>query len=105
MNNIYLKFYITKRERFKRWKTFKECFKTMLKETEDYYNEFGKDGFLSERIYKEDIKIIAMREAKREWNSDKVCNFEIHSVPIKKNLEKYQINIIENTKNFVRWVE
>lgn len=104
MNKQPLKYYLKKNNQEK-WKDFKECFQHYKKEITEYYEEHGKDGFLSERIHKRDIENIARKKANRDWNEMNNCKLQIDWITVNPKTEKEQILQIENTKTFVRWIE
>lgn len=90
----------------KRNVTYDELYKEEFASTMKYYTEYGKDGFLSERIFLEDVKHIAERNAKNEFNKIQNCAYTIqHFVIHDKKIEQSQKSMIENRKDFIRWLK
>ena len=86
--------------------TYEEIYKRVFVETNEYYLKFGKDGFLSEKMYFEDIESIAKRTAKREYQHNQNCVGVIERLYI--DLPENEPNIkslVENRKDFLRWIE
>lgn len=98
----YIKYFLVKYE--KRDVTYDELYKEHLKSTMDYYNKFGKDGFLSERIFLKDVSKIAEREARREFDSNEKCVGSIECVMITEDNEKEEMRLIENRRDFIKWI-
>lgn len=98
----YITYFLVKYE--KRNVTYKEIYKRQLKETFDYYNKFGKEGFLSEKMFIDDIQKIATREAKREHDQNQSVTATLEKVVIDKDNEKEIIGLIENRKDFIKWI-
>lgn len=85
--------------------TYDEIYKRHLIETTEYYNKYGKYGFLSEKMFLEDIDKIATRNAKREHEENQSCTATIETVAICKDNEKEIRSLTENRKDFIRWIE
>jgi len=98
----YIAYFLVKFE--KRNETYEDVYKKQLMETIDYYNKFGKEGFLSEKMYMEDIDSIAERKAKAEFNINKNCVGSIERVMINEEDEKEVIRLTENRKDFWKWI-
>lgn len=98
----YIAYFLVKYE--KRNVTYEEIYDRYLVEIFDYYNKFGKEGFLSEKIFKEDIEKIAERNAKREFDQNKSCTGSIETIAITEVNEKEIKSIVENRKDFIRWI-
>lgn len=85
--------------------SYEEIYKQELTETNEYYLKFGKDGFLSEKMYLEDIEDIAKRNATRKYkiNQNHVSVIEKLYVDTPEN-EPNIISLVENRKDFLRWI-
>jgi len=103
MNEYYCKFFVVKYK--KKWKDYDTCLKYHLNSIIKYYNEFGKDGFLSERVYKDDIEFMAKTKANMDWKMEEMCSCTMEKININPLLEKSIISMVENRKDFIRWVE
>ena len=99
----YIAYFLVKYE--KRNITYDEIYGRCLSETMCYYNKFGKEGFLSEKMLREDVEKIAKRNAKREFSQNQLCTGSIETIAITKEDEKEVKSIIENRKDFIRWIE
>lgn len=99
----YITFFLVKYE--KRNVTYKEIYLRCLKETTNYYNKFGKEGFLSEKMYLKDVNNIAERNAKREYEENQHVTASMEKVVIDEENEKEVKSLIENRKDFIRWID
>ena len=98
----YIAYFLVKYE--KRNITYEDIYKRELMETIDYYNKFGKEGFLSEKMYLEDVDRIAERNAKREHELNQNCVGSVERVMVTKE-DKVEIkNLTENRKDFWKWI-
>jgi len=101
MKNPDIRFYLINKDR--KWKSYEECYSHHLAERTKYHNEYGKDGFLSERTDESFIPIRSEQEAKREWNmQNKMCGGEVKVIQIE---DEKQIKEIEQLEGFVRWIK
>jgi hypothetical protein len=98
----YIAFFLVKFD--KRNVTYDEIYKRQLMETIDYYNKFGKEGFLSEKMYIEDVDRIAERDARAEYDRNKNCVASIERVVISRKDEVEIKSLTENRKDFIRWI-
>jgi len=83
--------------------SYEKLYEKHLADTIKYFNEWGKDGFLSEKVYIDNITIIAERNAKNEFAQNE-CTHQIESIFVNKDDEQEIIKLTENRKDFVKWV-
>ena len=58
-----------------------------------------------EKQDKKDIKMIAEREAKREYNQNKSCTGQIESITVTSRKDKKEkISMIKNRRDFIRMI-
>ena len=98
----YIAFFLVKHE--KRNVTYEEIYKRQLMETIDYYNKFGKEGFLSEKMYIEDVDTIAKRNSKSEYDMNQNCVASLERIVISKEDETEIKSLTENRKDFIKWI-
>lgn len=98
---MYKAFYLRKTNPKKR--PYEEVYNETMNEILEYYNKHGKDGFLSERIRKEDISEIAERRTKMK-RYDEECSLVMEVTIIDRDKEDEQKKNIEAMPNFARWV-
>lgn len=63
--NLGVKAYFAKRIHF--WNSWEECYQHHYNDLKKYHDEYGKDGFLSERTYEENIPRRAKERADYDW--------------------------------------
>jgi hypothetical protein len=81
-----------------------ELYEDELAKALNYYAHFGKDGFLSERMLEQDIVPTAERNALRQLNKDRSATSSVERVAIDPKREDEQIEKIENTDGFIKWI-
>lgn len=102
MSELYIKYFIIKPQR--QWESYEDCLQYHIDALTNYYKHWGKDGFLSERIFKKDILNLAEIKANNVWEKMASITGELQMIKLKQDTEKEMISMIENRKDFIKWV-
>lgn len=85
------------------WSSYDECFNHFFTIIKNKYDIC--DGYISESKYLEAIKSIAKKKANNEWEREEHCKEELITIDIyDKNCKDDIIAIVENRKDFIKWV-
>jgi hypothetical protein len=98
----YLKYYLV--TFISSGKSLLELYEDELAKALNYYAHFGQDGFLSERMRQDDIVPTAERNALRRLDKDLSATSSVERVAIDPKTEAEQIEKIENTDGFIKWI-
>lgn len=97
---MYIKLYLSEPEN--KWNSYEDCYNDHLKKITRYHNEYGKDGFLSERTYESELTEIASKKARYSYSMKDAL--VINEVLINRISQEEEISRIENLTGFVQWI-
>lgn len=96
----YMKFYKKKNSKYNNNPDIEKIRKRIY----DYYNKFGKDGFLSDRLSFDNIENVIDRKISEEIENA-TCEYSIDFITIDEKEEQSKIKTKETEEDFITWIE
>ena len=99
--NLGVKAYFGKR--MEHWNSYEECYQHHYNDLKKYHDEYGKDGFLSERTHEENIPSRAKQRADYDWEMQQSNAIVLDKARVDFD-DQETFKKVEQQLDFIEWV-
>ncbi len=84
------------------WNSYQECYDYHYNDLMKYHNKYGKDGFLSERTYAENIPSRAKTQADHDWEMQQAGAIVLDKARVDFD-DPESFRKVEQQPDFIEW--